>query len=208
MIEMSVQILIGLKQLSSAKQRLMPQLPPAERRSLMITMLTTVTAAAHESRLGAVALATSEPQAPTIAAALHVDVASDGGLPWNEGLVHALEQLDTDASAVLYLAGDLPLLLRLTSWHSRTTLPIRVWWWRAPVIGHQRTAGDTTARLCADVRAAASSEVHRAAAVALGLRCRVLDIDGLALDVDTMEDARECGILAPLTETGPARPRG
>lgn len=41
-----------------------------------------------------------------------------------------------------------------------------------------------------------SSEVHEAAARAAGLTCRVLDIPGLALDVDTIDDVRDAGLLA------------
>jgi 2-phospho-L-lactate guanylyltransferase (CobY/MobA/RfbA family) len=52
-----------------------------------------------------------------------------------------------------------------------------------------------------------SSEAHRDAAAALGLPTRIVDIAGLALDVDTVEDARDAGLLDRLTGTGPARGR-
>ena len=35
---------------------------------------------------------------------------SDGGLPWNDGLELARSELRPQPAAVLYLAGDLPLL--------------------------------------------------------------------------------------------------
>jgi 2-phospho-L-lactate guanylyltransferase len=206
---MSIQILIGLKQLSLAKQRLMPQLSLAERRTMMLSMLTTVTAAARASELGPVALATSEPDAPSLAVALKVDVVSDGGLPWNDGLVHALNRVDGSPSAVLYLAGDLPLL------RARDLLAFVD---AAPPSGvavARARDGGSNALLVTPPRALTpmfgyprSSEVHRAAATGLRLVCRVLDIAGLALDVDTIEDAWDSGILRRVTETGPEPGRG
>lgn len=206
---MSIQILIGLKQLSVAKQRLMPQLTPAERRSLMVTMLTTVAAAAHEFRLGPVALATSEPDAPSLGAALDLSVVSDGGLPWNQGLVHALNHISERLPAVLYLAGDLPLLGAddLLAFAEAAPAP-------GVAVARARDHG-TNALLVTPSHAFTpmfgqprSSEVHHAAATRLGLPCHVVDIDGLALDVDTIEDAWDAGVVGRLTGTGPGPGRG
>ena len=88
---MAVQTLIGLKRLAAAKQRLMPELDAGRRRRLMLEMLATVVRAAVEADLGPVALATSEESAPALARRLGISVISDGGLAWNEGLVHALD---------------------------------------------------------------------------------------------------------------------
>jgi len=198
---MSVQILIGLKPLSSAKQRLMPHLSPADRRTLMSTMLTTVMTAARASQLGPVALATSEPEAPGLA--------SDGGLPWNDGLVHARDQVINGLSSVLYLAGDLPLLRAadLLAFSDAAPSP-------GVVVARARDLG-TNALLVTPARAFTpmfgqprSSEVHRVSATRLGLPCRVIDIAGLALDVDTIEDAWDAGILRRVTETGRGLGRG
>jgi len=206
---MSIQIVIGLKQLSAAKQRLMPQLSPAERRDLMITMLTTVTAAAHASQLGPVALATSDPDAPSLGSALDVSVVSDGGLPWNEGLVHALNRIGNRLPAVLYLAGDLPLLQPrdLLAFVDAAPAP-------GVAVARARDRG-TNALLVTPSHAFTpmfgqprSSDVHHAAAARLGMDCRIIDIDGLALDVDTIEDAWDAGVVARLTETGPGPGRG
>jgi 2-phospho-L-lactate/phosphoenolpyruvate guanylyltransferase len=206
---MSIQILIGLKLLSSAKQRLMPQLSLAERRSMMITMLTTVAAAARASRLGPVALATSEPDAPSLADALQVDVVSDGGLPWNEGLVHALRGIGEIPPAVLYLAGDLPLLQPQDLLALVAAAPAR-----GVAVARARDRG-SNALLVRPSHAFTpmfgsprSSEVHHASAAALGLECRIVDIPGLALDVDTVEDARDAGLIAAFSETGQGPGRG
>jgi 2-phospho-L-lactate guanylyltransferase len=206
---MSVQILIGLKPLSSAKQRLMPHLSPADRRTLMSTMLTTVMTAARASQLGPVALATSEPEAPGLASSLGVAVVSDGGLPWNDGLVHARDQVINGSSSVLYLAGDLPLLRAADLLAFRDAAPSP-----GVVVARARDLG-TNALLVTPARAFTpmfgqprSSEVHRVSATRLGLPCRVIDIAGLALDVDTIEDAWDAGILSRVTETGRGLGRG
>jgi 2-phospho-L-lactate guanylyltransferase len=207
---LSIHILIGLKRLSAAKQRLMPQLSPAERRRLMISMLTTVAAAARESALGPVTLATSEPDAPAISAMLDVGVVSDGGLPWNEGLVHALRAVGGDhEDSVLYLAGDLPLV---------RAADLRAFAGAVPPLGvavARARDGGSNALLVTPPRlftpmfgVPQSSEAHRAAAARLDLECRVVDIAGLALDVDTMQDAEDAGLLARVTETGPGQGRG
>jgi 2-phospho-L-lactate guanylyltransferase len=209
MSSVSIQILIGLKRLSLAKQRLMPQLSLAQRRDMMIGMLTTAAAAARASQLGPVALATSEPDAPSLADALHVDLVSDGGLPWNEGLVHALHRLGGHPAAVLYLAGDLPLVQPQDLLAFIAAAP-------SPGVGVARARDrGTNALLVSPPRVFApmfgrprSSAVHHDAAAALGLACRVIDIAGLALDVDTIEDARDAGLVAGFTETGLAPGHG
>jgi 2-phospho-L-lactate guanylyltransferase len=204
----SIQVLIGLKRLSSAKQRLMPQLSSVERRNLMLAMLSTVTAAARAAQLGPVTLATSEPDAPSLAAALGVGVAWDAELPWNDGLVHALGTVAASA-AVLYLAGDLPLLQArdLVAFVDAAPAP-------GVAVARARDGGSNALMVTPShslrpmFGQPQSAEAHRAAATARGLACRVIDIAGLALDVDTIDDARDAGILATLTGTGPGRRHG
>jgi 2-phospho-L-lactate guanylyltransferase len=206
---MPIQILIGLKRLSMAKQRLMPQLSPVARRDLMIAMLSTVTAAARASQLGPVALATSEPAAASLAVALNVEVVPDRGLPWNEGLVYARDRVVRGASAVLYLAADLPLLVATDLALFADAAP-------SPGVAVARARdGGSNALLVTPPDALApmfghphSAETHRVASAARGLACRVVNIPGLALDVDTLEDARDAGIIALVTETGPGPGRG
>ncbi len=123
---MSVAILIGLKHLDSAKTRLGPDLSGEQRRRLMRRMLEVVTAAALKADVGPVFLATSEPDGQAIAADLGVGLADDGGLPWNEGLVHALEALERPPRRVLYLAGDLPTVSadEIARWWPRRPTPV------------------------------------------------------------------------------------
>ena len=56
----------------------------------MRVMLSRVAAAAREAEIGPVALVSSDPGAPALAAELGIDLLDDGDLPWNEGLLHAL----------------------------------------------------------------------------------------------------------------------
>src|SRR5947209_12757143 len=107
---MATQILIPLKHLDAAKRRMHPQIGAEGRRSIMLAMLAHVAAEAVAAGLGPVALASSEPRAPTIASEHGIGLVDDGGLPWNQGLVHALELLPAAPDAVLFLAGDLPLV--------------------------------------------------------------------------------------------------
>jgi 2-phospho-L-lactate guanylyltransferase len=192
-----VQTIIGLKRLDVAKRRLMPHLSPAERRRLMLSMLEAVVAAVREASLGSVALATSEPTATALGRTLDVDVLSDGDLPWNDGLVHALSSVLPRPDRVLYLAGDVPLVTAGELLEFAAAAPAR-----GVCIARARDAGTNalivtpSGALRPSFGSPRSSEVHQAAARAAGLACRVVDIPGLALDVDTIDDAKDAGVMA------------
>jgi 2-phospho-L-lactate/phosphoenolpyruvate guanylyltransferase len=200
----AIQTIIGLKRLAFAKERLGPDLAAPERRRLMVSMLEAVVAATLAADLGPVALATSEPTAPALASTLRVSVLSDGDLPWNDGLVHALALVVPRPGRVLFLAGDIPLL---------TPAELRDFADAAPAAGvaiaRARDAG-TNALLITPPGALRpsfgsprSSEVHAALARAANLPYRVIDIPGLALDVDTIGDARDAALLTDaVTGTG------
>jgi 2-phospho-L-lactate guanylyltransferase len=205
----AVQTIIGLKRLDIAKQRLIPHLLPIDRRRLMISMLEAVVAVAQSAGLGPVALATSEPTAPGLARKLGVTLLSDADLPWNDGLAHALASLTPRPARVLYLAGDIPLVTaaELLAFVAAAPTP-------GVAIARARDAG-TNALLVTPsdamrpmFGAPRSSEVHAAAADAANLPFRVLDIAGLALDVDTIEDARDAGVLFAISGTGRGRDGG
>jgi 2-phospho-L-lactate guanylyltransferase len=193
----ALQTIIGLKRLDIAKQRLMPELSPTGRRQLMLSMLRSVVAAARDADLGPLALATSEPTAPVLAAELDVALLSDGDLPWNDGLVHAVASLLVRPDRVLYLAGDVPLVTGAELRQFVAVAPAR-----GVCVARARDGG-TNALLVTPFDALRpafgaprSSEVHEAAARAKGLPCHVVDIPGLAFDVDTLDDARDAGLLA------------
>jgi 2-phospho-L-lactate/phosphoenolpyruvate guanylyltransferase len=187
----NIQVLIPLKALATAKQRLSPDVSLDSRRRLMLHMLRRTVAAALGAGVGPVALATSEPTAPELADALGVDVVSDGGLAWNEGLLHALRSIQPLPSAVLYLSADLPLV---------SAADILAFVQAAPdpgvAIARARDGG-TNALLVRPAAALSptfghqpSTAAHARQAEVRGIPAVILDIPGLALDVDTVADLR------------------
>jgi 2-phospho-L-lactate guanylyltransferase len=187
-------VLIPVKRLDDAKQRLAPALTPEQRRSLMQSMVGHVVSVALEAAVGPVALASSDPAVAELGERLGVRLVSDGGLPWNEGLVHAREQLGFHR-AVLYLAGDLP---RLSAGEVRQLAEVAGA--STAVIGRAYDAGTNALGVnppdamapCFGVDR--SSEVHAQKAARAWLRVVVLDLPGVAFDVDTPEDAARAGL--------------
>jgi len=192
-------VLIPLKRLDTAKSRLRSALSGAERRQLMGGMVAHVVRTAVAAGAGRVAIASSDPGAPALAAALGVACVSDGGLAWNAGLGHARGLLASGAGAVLYLAGDLPLLepadvaALVAAGASATAVIGRAHdggtnaLWVAPADAFEPAFGSR-----------GSAAVHAALAVAAGLRPVVLDRPGLAHDVDTPADLAHARRLLPV----------
>jgi 2-phospho-L-lactate/phosphoenolpyruvate guanylyltransferase len=193
-----VRILIPLKRLAEAKQRLAPAMDGDERERLMLSMVTHVAREALASGAAPVALASCEPRAVMLASSLGIELVTDGGLPWNEGLVHARGLLEPGAEAVLYLAGDLPLLRA-----AEVTELVRGAPERGVVVGRAHDGG-TNALLVRPIDAITpsfgsprSAAVHVALAESAGLEAVVLDRPGLALDVDTPDDVLRAGLRLP-----------
>jgi 2-phospho-L-lactate/phosphoenolpyruvate guanylyltransferase len=182
-------VLIPLKRLDAAKTRLAPALTNAERGRLMAAMLARVARAAIGAGAGRVALASSDPAAPELARALGVDWVSDGGLPWNDGLVHARSLLARPAVAVLYLAGDLPLVDA-----ADVAALIEAGGEMTAVIGRAHDGGTNALRVCPATAlvpafgAAGSASVHAARAQEHGLAAITVERPGIAHDVDTPAD--------------------
>jgi 2-phospho-L-lactate/phosphoenolpyruvate guanylyltransferase len=107
---MAVDVLIPLKRLDAAKSRLAPALSAGERRRLMAAMVAHVARTALACGAGRVLLVSSDPAAPALASGLGIECASDGRRAWNDGLAFARDRLSPAPDAVLYLAGDLPLV--------------------------------------------------------------------------------------------------
>lgn len=194
---MGLQIVIPLKHLDDAKRRLHPEIGSEQRRTLMLSMLGHVATEALAADLGPVALASSEPRAPVIAEQLGIGLASDGGLPWNDGLVHALAQLRPAPTAVLYLAGDLPLVTSAEIAELVAAIPAR-----GVAIGRAHDGGSNALGLRpaqAIVPAFGSDQsarAHAALAQGAGLAVAVVDLPGIALDVDTPADVARARLSA------------
>ena len=186
---METDVLIPLKRLDAAKTRLAPALTKDERGRLMAGMLARVARAALRAHAGRVALASSDPAAPELARRLGVECVSDAGLPWNEGLVHARSLLERPAAAVLYLAGDLPLIDP-----ADVAALVEAGGERTAVIGRAHDGGTNALWVCPASAmvpvfgAAGSASVHTARAGEHGLAAVIVDRPGIAHDVDTPGD--------------------
>jgi 2-phospho-L-lactate/phosphoenolpyruvate guanylyltransferase len=182
-------VLIPLKRLDAAKSRLAPALSAAERGRLMAAMVAHVARTALAADAGRVVLVSSDAAAPELAMRLRIECVSDGGLPWNPGLTHARARLRAPAEAVLYLAGDLPLVevgdiaALLAAGGSGAT-----------VVGRAHDGGTNALWICPPgafepaFGASGSAAVHGARARACGLDVVVVDRPGIAHDVDTPAD--------------------
>lgn len=120
---MTIQVLIPLKRLTLAKQRLSPHVSAASRRRVMLCMLRRTVLAALNAAVGPVALVTSESRASLALIPPSVDLIDDGGLAWNEGLHHALMSIQPPPTAVLYLSADLPLITAADILHFVNSTP-------------------------------------------------------------------------------------
>jgi 2-phospho-L-lactate guanylyltransferase len=193
----SIPILIPLKHLDDAKRRLHPAIGSEQRRALMLSMLTHVSTEAVAAGLGPVALASSEPRAPAIADQLGIGLFSDGGLPWNAGLRYALSLLHPAPAAVLYLAGDLPLVTSAEIVELAAAIPAL-----GIAIGRAHDGGSNALGLRpADAIVPAfgsdhSARAHAGLAQAAGLAVAVVDLPGIALDVDTPADVARARLSA------------
>jgi len=163
---------------------------------MMCSMLLHVAQASLEAAVGSVVLVSSDPDAAELCSRLGIPHVSDSGLPWNEGMVHAREKLESVPEAVLYLAGDLP---QVSAGEIRA-LAASVEWanigiGRAHDGGTNALAVRPADALWPMFGVPGSAAVHAAAARAAGLEATILDLSGVALDVDTPEDARRAGLL-------------
>ena len=194
---MAIPILIPLKHLAEAKQRLRPAIGEIERRALMLSMLEHVARAAVASGVGPVALASSEPRAAALAEQFGIGLVDDAGLPWNQGLVHALGLLRPQPAAVIYLAGDLPLVTADEIRALATAVPAHgVAVARAHDGGSNGLGLRPAAAIVPSFGVEQSARAHAALAEAAGLEVVVVDLPGLALDVDTPDDAARAQLSA------------
>ena len=182
-------VLIPLKRLDAAKSRLASALTAPERRRLMAAMVAHVVRAARAADAGRVVIASSDPAAAGLADRLGVEWASDGGRPWNAGLVYARGTLPAPAAAVLYLAGDLPLVEP-----GDVTALVDAGVSGSAVVGRAHDGGTNALwvsppdALEPAFGAPRSAAVHAGRAGERGLTVVMIDRPGLARDVDTPAD--------------------
>lgn len=183
---------VPVKRFADAKQRLAPVLDEPERRRLAQGMLHDVLDALQRaSGLAGIALLTVEPIARRIAAERGLRVIDDdAGESHTRAANSAIARLRGEgATAVVLLPGDVPLLdPREVQALLETASP------SAFTIVPSRDRDGSNAILCAPpgvvpLRYGPGSFVdHLAAARSRGIAARVLELPGIALDIDHPED--------------------
>ena len=162
----------------------------------MLRMLRHVAEVARAAGVGPVALASSDADAAALAATFGIGHVDDGGLTWNEGLAYARARVEPPPDAVLYLAGDLPLVEAAEIRRLVEACPGRgVAIGRAHDGGTNALAVRPAGSLEPRFGAAHSARAHADAGLAAGLEVVIVDLPGVALDVDTPADARRAGLL-------------
>lgn len=197
---MPVDVLIPVKRLVGAKSRLADGYDSAARQALALAMTAGVVAAARAARgVDRVFIVTSEPDAASLGAA----TLDDGGLPWNEGLAHAIAALAPLPDAVAIVAGDLPLVTAADVEALVAAIPPRgIAVARAHDAGSNGLGLRPPDALVPNFGLPGSAARHLERARAAGLAGVLVDRPGLAHDVDTPADADRVRALLP---PGPVR---
>ncbi len=207
-------IIVPVKDFGRAKQRLAEALPPEVRRGLVEAMFADVMAALEGADLiGRTVVVTGEPAIAGLARRWGARVLPEpSGSGVNEILDRAVAELGLpDDEAVLILAADLPLLTPEEVGALLAAAPAGP----GVVIGRNLEGEGTNALLRRPplvVPAAfgpGSFGRYLAAAMAKNLPVRVLDLPGVALDIDTPQDlgrlkasGRDCHTLRYIHQRG------
>jgi len=196
-------ILVPVKNLSSAKQRLAAVLDQASRTRLAQAMLQDVLAVLHEWQMGQdstqkskpqVALVTSDPYAVKLAAVYEIEVIPD---PENPGETGAIEMatrvcIDRGVKWTLVIPADVPLIqaseleVILKEAPEQGTLLVPAGDGRGTNAAFRRPADLFPLRFGND-----SFKPHHAAARTTGKPCVVLRLPGIAVDIDNPEDLQK-----------------
>lgn len=187
-------IVIPVKSLATAKQRLAPALEQEERAALATAMLQDVfEAVASWARRPQVAVVTGDAEARSLARQCGfelLDDAQEEGAGESAAVEHATRTLEAQgATSVLVIPGDIPLV---------TANELEAIYAAAPQSGTVLVPSRDGRGTNAALRKPASLfplrfgndsfAPHRAAAAAAGLALVVLPLPGIALDVDTPQD--------------------
>jgi 2-phospho-L-lactate guanylyltransferase len=188
-------ILVPVKNLSSAKQRLSAVLDQLARTELAQAMLHDVLTALYDwTNRPQVAVVSSDPYAVRLAREYAFEVIPDPDNPGETGAIEMATSVcaERGAESTLVIPADIPLL---RSWELEEILQ------KAPAVGTVLVpAADGRGTNAAFRRPANlfplrfgndSFKPHLAAAQATGKTCVVLELPGIAVDVDNPEDLRE-----------------
>jgi 2-phospho-L-lactate guanylyltransferase len=170
-------VLVPLKALDRAKTRLADALSPAERAELMRSLLERVVGAVREAGIDRVTVVTAEPLNG-------YPIWHDRGLPWNDALAAAAAEV-VRSPLVAFVSADLPLVRPEEVEELLEATPERgIAIARALDGGTNAVAMRPPGLVRTRFGELGSAAVH----AALGVEHVVLDLPGLAFDVDTPED--------------------
>lgn len=187
-------VAVPVKDLADAKQRLVPALAPAQRRALAAAMLEDVLTALAGARVDAVWVVTRDSAVIALAHRFAVTIVSEVENRGHTAAV-AAAQARAQAEGVAVFAtipGDVPCVTA----HEIDALLDAAAASPAVVLAASRSGIGTNGVALAPPDAMPlrfgepSFQQHAAAAKARGLTPRLLDLPGLALDVDGPEDLR------------------
>lgn len=186
---MTIDLLVPLKRLDYAKTRLAGVLDQPTRVRVMRALLDHTLE--QVKPLGAVTLVSSAAEAAGIAAAHGIAHYDDRGLAWNDALAAAIADAVT-GDAVAIVSADVPLV---------TTADVAQLVARlsgaSAVIARATDAGTNAVAMCpagamqTTFGVKGSAVLHAELAAAAGLTAVVVDIEGLAHDLDTAADLEE-----------------
>ena len=186
---MTIDLLVPLKRLDYAKTRLAGVLDPPTRVRVMRALLDHTLE--QVKPLGAVTLVSSATEAAGIAAAHGIAHFDDRGLPWNDALAAAISEVVT-GDAVAIVSADVPLVTtadveQLVAQLSGSSAVIA----RATDAGTNAVAMRPAGAMPTTFGVKGSAARHAELAAEAGLTAAVVDIEGLAHDLDTAADLEE-----------------
>jgi 2-phospho-L-lactate/phosphoenolpyruvate guanylyltransferase len=179
-------VLVPLKRLDDAKTRLSAALTADERAALMLELLQGVLVAAREADVGPITVVSSEPLAPN-----GVPRFDDRGLAWNDALAAAMREVVTEPIAAV-VSADLP---RITADDVRALVAATPE--RGMAIARALDGGTNAVSMrpvgvvMTHFGEPSSASVHAFATAEAGLAARIIDLPGLAFDIDTPDDLQQ-----------------
>jgi 2-phospho-L-lactate/phosphoenolpyruvate guanylyltransferase len=179
-------VLVPLKRLDDAKTRLSAVLSADERAALMLELLQGVLAAAKEAGVGPITVVSSEALTPN-----GVPRFDDRGLAWNDALAAAMREVVKEPIAAV-VSADLPLITAEDVRALVAATPER-----GMAIARALDGGTNAVSLrppgvvATHFGEPSSASVHASMTAEAGLVATIIDVPGLAFDVDTPDDLGE-----------------
>ena len=189
---MIVDALVPLKRLDYAKTRLATVLDPPTRVRVMRALLAhTLEAVKAAPSVGRVTLVSSAVEAAAIAAEHGVAHFDDRALPWNDALAAAIAEA-VEADAVAIVSADVPLLTTDdVEAYVRALTPNGAVIARATDAGTNGVAMHPAGAMRTTFGSKGSAALHVELAREAGLDPVLLDVEGMAHDLDTAADLAE-----------------